>query len=694
MRGSDRRRAPLELPEDFLRLPLDLCVLRKQGYLLVKDLVLVPGSTSTSSTSTRTYTVVLPRNPTLGMSVAESHGHVRVCSVEDRIRCSQIQKGDMLLSVNGVPVAEMAPHSVYRLTTLVKFLRTCPSPVVLHLQKREAQLYNSNTTTSTTSTTNTTNTTSRHSKARLAQIMERARLWQISNSLMVDATTGQLHTTFGSHTSCNNKHDHKHNHNHKPLWGHASLQEAWQRETTYTYTYTAHTAQLQEQEQELVQVTNQETTHVISLTGVKKALSSRILHTFQDGDLPAFTIWVHDVETGHEWYAPLRYYPDFEDLRDATFHTTNDNSAQHLRVQAQVQVEPEPLLRNLGTLLYTTDHLRPDIVDCMHHYQSFLGCENAKDNTCTGTKTTMTTTTITITRGSTWDGVWHSPMQVQTRQVLQRSLQLFTYRLFLLESVQKQVSQFVKAARENSPTLQDIQRMNSVDLKDYSQKALKSIQAAVDQLQDLLLTAFRHEFRAIAQCGLYTCLHAYMTSSGESYFDRLVREAVREQVEIEVYLPLRSTASRLLVNAWRHQDAQVAVKMQALRSRPPASNSNSGCWWNTSESVSRLLKKVASCALPSSKLTALLEASMEISRLHHHQPSKKKPCGADEFLPLLITCIVQAEIERPFALCALLQGLCDPVFRNGEIGYYLASFEAAITHLLELDLAAEESGDL
>lgn len=35
----------------------------------------------------------------------------------------------------------------------------------------------------------------------------------------------------------------------------------------------------------------------------------------------------------------------------------------------------------------------------------------------------------------------------------------------------------------------------------------------------------------------------------------------------------------------------------------------------------------------------------------------------------------------------LLRALCDPINRLGEVGYYLASFEAAITHIREIDLS-------
>jgi hypothetical protein len=37
----------------------------------------------------------------------------------------------------------------------------------------------------------------------------------------------------------------------------------------------------------------------------------------------------------------------------------------------------------------------------------------------------------------------------------------------------------------------------------------------------------------------------------------------------------------------------------------------------------------------------------------------------------------------------LLRTLCDRINRIGEIGYYLASFEASISHIQELDLTEE-----
>lgn len=131
-----------------------------------------------------------------------------------------------------------------------------------------------------------------------------------------------------------------------------------------------------------------------------------------------------------------------------------------------------------------------------------------------------------------------------------------------------------------------------------------------------------------------------------------------------------------------------------------------------------------------------MDAAKEISQLDAEERSvfpdatffdatvvtKVKALGADDFLPIFIYCFVQAKIERPSALCKLknkslslpclhlssfqlyhllsatclgelLSILCDPAKMNGEVGYYLATFHAALTHIHELDLT-EADNDL
>ena len=112
------------------------------------------------------------------------------------------------------------------------------------------------------------------------------------------------------------------------------------------------------------------------------------------------------------------------------------------------------------------------------------------------------------------------------------------------------------------------------------------------------------------------------------------------------------------------------------------------------QSVATILKRgVGMSTLPCNKLRAIVDAAREISFLYeeeHCNDEEEFPeLGADEFLPIFIYCVVRAEIERPCALSVLLTTLCDRMNRIGEIGYFLASFEAAIAHIQELDLTED-----
>ena len=90
-------------------------------------------------------------------------------------------------------------------------------------------------------------------------------------------------------------------------------------------------------------------------------------------------------------------------------------------------------------------------------------------------------------------------------------------------------------------------------------------------MADFESIAARREFNAIHS--FFQPLHTgeqdvvTRTSKQEVYWERLVRESVREQIEIEVYVPLRSVVSRILVNGWRHEDMEVHFKMQVRTKR-------------------------------------------------------------------------------------------------------------------------------
>jgi len=155
--------------------------------------------------------------------------------------------------------------------------------------------------------------------------------------------------------------------------------------------------------------------------------------------------------------------------------------------------------------------------------------------------------------------------------------------------------------------------------------------------------------------------------------------------------------------------------------------------------VSRILEEgVGRSTLPCIKLRAVVDAAKEISQLESEERSvfpdstffdgavvtEVKALGADDFLPIFIFAFVRSKIERPYAVCTshdyipytfissfanslqllhflfnlipkpigeLLSLMCDPTKMSGEVGYYLASFQAALTHIHELDLTEAEN---
>ena len=478
----------------------------------------------------------------------------------------------------------------------------------------------------------------------------------------------------------------------------------------------------------------------IPLHGIRKGLSARIVNSFVEsaGSNPtttdgiksriAYTIWVYDIESGREWYAPIRYWKDFSDLREAALSSLPTNSNMHRELsmlkfakdpaipnennsgwsvavfgspsmsspmstlqqrrrkrkndefdeaRQQTSQSLEEFLRELLGIIYTCNPLHTSTAEIALYVQSFLGVDAGLEDQSELDIHTFETPS--------------DRLEDETQQLLKRSIQRYSWRIFLLHTMKAIVKDFVDAARARGPKLHEIESMD-VDtkgsLKARAMEELLQIQKFLDQLVDLILDGCSDDLQSIAERREYFPIHKNLAD--ETYWDRLVREAVREQVEIEVYVPLRSVVSRLVVNGWRHEDMEVHFKIQELRKRPQGMfriEKTSPSHW---QSVARILKQgVGMSTLPCVKLRAIVDAAREISRLHEREHNGHELLGADEFLPIFIFCVVRAEMERPCALKILLQTLCDRINRIGEIGYFLASFEAAIAHIKEIDLTED-----
>jgi Vacuolar sorting protein 9 (VPS9) domain len=444
------------------------------------------------------------------------------------------------------------------------------------------------------------------------------------------------------------------------------------------------------------------------LMGVRKALCVRIVNSFLDQTKTAYTIWVFDVESGREWYAPIRYQQDFQDLRadviplcpslaqipypQVAWKVFGREKAETEEVRRTKSRQLEHFLRRLCSILYTNT-LNPVISEISMHLQSFLGCDGF--DTHHRPKGLLSLNEATIHQAPEAS---QNKLQSRVRLLLKRAIQRYVYRILLLDEMQTIVNDFVNSTRDREPQLRDIEILESLGrtkLKERSMEELEKIQYFLDQIQSLILEGCRSDFYSICRRSHYNILQPLMEGAkGDSFIDRVLREAVREQIEIEIYVPLRGVVSRLLVNGWKLDDMEIHFKMNELRRRPQTKPSMPLSFTSPSDwsSVSRILSEgVGMSTLPCTKLQAIVHSAREITRLFHTmqgpRDEMKQELGADDFLPIFIYCVIQADMERPCALCVLLRTLCEPTNRIGEIGYYLASFEAALTHIQEINLS-------
>jgi hypothetical protein len=560
------------LPHDFLRLPPVVAVRRYSNndglwhYELVSELearalehlrCLRPTS---SDTQDEFYTKVIFRGEVgFGMNLVEESGHIRVHSLnqgdsggttfkEGPASRAGILSGDVLVGINGKALMESVSPGEGMLMHVGSSLRQSPDPVVLHLLRsgsldRREHICEPPTIITTQSLLDTSDFLEEVPSVEVSFESEPAfpstpfltGSWEInpfvatlvSRNLVKrgkdDRSTSQMLNQF--------------------------TERARQWEATSSFTI-------------LSNGQNFGATFV-PLMGLRKALSVRIVNSFTDGEETAYTTWVYDVESGREWYAPVRYFKDFQDLRAATLPLLPCVSqlpfpkavlsifGSPVRKESSSEKENkcrqlESFLRSLSVVIYR-EALHPSMAEIAIHVQSFLGCDAVLGSFGS----------LCEAMGEMADNV-NISYERQVRLGLKRSIQRYVYRLFLLSPLCSTVDNFISSMRAQAPRLQDIESLEAEGrsaLKCRAVKELSKVQTFLDQLQEMILHGCREDFRSIAERDEYEAIHRRILGSanGDVYWDRLMREAVREQIEIEVYVPLRSIVSKWLVSGWKHE---------------------------------------------------------------------------------------------------------------------------------------------
>jgi Vacuolar sorting protein 9 (VPS9) domain len=748
--GCAHPTAKPQLPDDFLRLPVETAVRRWTGqggsgwhYVLVKDLerraVAQHEQTFSgynycygSSGSHQYCTKVLSRGSAesggLGMTLMDDRGCVRVqnlvgLSTDDtattphespmpvargQALLAGIMLGDVLIGVNGDAfVQSAAPTGDSLVRHAVSRIRSSPDPVVLHFWRGTDPLPG----------TPVPSAVSLPLSVRTnPSLLDTSDMWSEPGDL---AMLSSLHSDLSCSQSTpvrRNSRDRLEPHPFVKRMAKRGLVHSMEEqieESRMLLLFESRASQWEELS--MFQIPAEDA--FVPLGGVRKALSVRIVNMFEDGDTTAYTVWVYDVESGHEWYAPVRYLRDFEDLRAATSRLCRSvdqipfpktRSALVLfrspsKVESNVQRETkcrqlECFLRSLCAMIYK-ERMHPYMAEVAIHLQSFLGCDD-RDLEMQSNLPDIVGTVLDVDD----DDEFHT----RIRERLKRSLQRYAYRLFLLEAMSRTVDNFVDSVRTRGPSMQDVEALESLGrdkLKARAMDDLLQIQQFLDRVQDMILEGCMDDFVSIAERPGYASIQSLIRGSKASagYWDRLVREAVREQVEIEIYVPLRSVVSRWIVYGWRHEDMEIQFRIKELRTRPQVffrnTRGDKALDWSSVASI--LNAGVGLSTLPCVKLRAIVDAAREIFRISSSYSKSGDRCGAsqrtgedrnlgaDDFLPIFIYCVVLADLERPCALCVLLRTLCDRINKIGEIGYYLLTFEAAITHCQEVDLTEE-----
>ena len=103
-----------------------------------------------------------------------------------------------------------------------------------------------------------------------------------------------------------------------------------------------------------------------------------------------------------------------------------------------------------------TEKLHPALGEIAIHVQSFLGCDDHDFGDDDDTRLPIMIEWIDDPSASLKENV---SLQNRMRLRLKRSLQLYTYRLFLLDAVAELVENFVGAARTQGPRLDEIEAL-------------------------------------------------------------------------------------------------------------------------------------------------------------------------------------------------------------------------------------------
>lgn len=184
----------------------------------------------------------------------------------------------------------------------------------------------------------------------------------------------------------------------------------------------------------------------------------------------------------------------------------------------------------------------------------------------------------------------------------------------------------------------------------------------------------------------------YLIESTTDEFRTVILSAVRRQVEVEVYLATFGRLDFVLQQVYQKEDDSFLERVMFLSHLPqtyygiPVELISPSSWAGPIITFREILKRT----LPCDKIDSLAEVSRSIVQLYREEHVESPTAlGADDLLPIFIYIIVQAQVPNLISLHNGLQYLCAEDKRLSEAGYYLATLQASIAHIMEADLGKE-----
>eukprot|EP00736_Rhodelphis_marinus_P009007 Rmarinus@m.7741 len=335
------------------------------------------------------------------------------------------------------------------------------------------------------------------------------------------------------------------------------------------------------------------------------------------------------------------------------------------------------------------------------------------------------------------DYVYESPVAVQAAQeisirlALHRNTEKKREQLDSLRFQQK-MQESVCFRKHRSSTIQSVDSLSSTP-RDSKSKLAKitgsseqeRVEMAVDQLladqgQDVGRTVaqfiknapsvmqVRPEAASSNVRNFITGLKKYVLQAKGEEFGRLLMEhpsedevatalgrVLEERLEVAVVLPLEEMCLSCIRKAYKEKDNTIAKKIEKLALKPQSffgiqKKHESATNWSTAIVEMSYLDKTSG---PSGKLRAILSSANAIYTSYQYEcamrdgdVSTRHFLGADDFLPIHIYVVVQSGLQEPWSVREYIWQLCDPDELNGEKGYYLTVFNAALQYILDLKL--------